>query len=143
MVFGTVAVASSVVWAWSAHDLVSRGERAQALVVTLPHGGYHSELQFRTAAGDTINEHLNSYVELKVGDTVPLVFDPADPAGTMQVDDFATLWLPSLALFVGGLAALFMGLARRRPSQFIAILLFGTVLTRPVPDARLEADRVG
>lgn len=114
MVFGTVAVASSVVWAWSSHDLVSHGERAQALVVALPHGGYHSELQFRTAAGETIDEQLNSYVELKVGDTVPLVFDPADPAGTMQVDDFATLWLPSLALFIGGLAVLFMGLARRR-----------------------------
>ncbi len=64
----------------------------------------HPGIEFRTATGALVRYRQNGMGGRPVGATMPVLYDPADPAGTAVVSGFWTLWFPAVGpLLMGAL----------------------------------------
>ena len=74
--------------------------------------GAHPDIVFTDSNGATVRFNQNGMGSRRVGTPLPVIYDPADPAGTAVVDAFWQLWYPVLLPFWFGLGftpALFWG----------------------------------
>ncbi len=82
--------------AWSASGTVAFAARAQAAVGTvsrLDAGGSHPHIEFRTGAGSVVSYAQGGMIAgFRPGQSVRVLYDAADPAGSARVATVGGLW---------------------------------------------------
>ena len=90
LVFGLLCFVAAVPVALSARSFLTTAQHAQGLVVALPYGPGKPEIQFSTPAGETFTFTEHDFGNYQLGQKVRVLFDPASPTGTAEVDSPAT-----------------------------------------------------
>ena len=116
LIVGLVAVGIGLWQGWTTTRFVARAAVATGHVASDPEtpgmSSAHPAVEFRTAAGALVTYRQNGMGARPVGTPVPLLYDPADPAGTAVANGFWQLWFPVLGPLLLG-------------SAFIALVLSG------------------
>ena len=87
---------------FSVQELLAHGARATGAM--LPTGS-HWRIGFTSASGAAIEFPPGfSIVSRPPGTQLPVVYDPADPAGTAMLDDLWNRWISPLWMLPGGVA---------------------------------------
>jgi Protein of unknown function (DUF3592) len=109
VLLGIGLLIAAVTFAARTHGFKRDAAAAEGVVVRLNAGGSHPQIEFTTAAGQTISYPQGGFLfGYQPGDRVRVLYSPGEPARTACVDAFGALWFTSLLLgamglcFVGG-----------------------------------------
>ncbi len=100
---GVVLLAASAWTAFSTWRWLQRSVAAPGHVSRLNAGGSHPEIELVTATGPKVSFPQGGLVAAwRVGDDVPVRYDPAAPTEDPSIDRVAAIWtVPLAALFAG------------------------------------------
>ena len=102
LLLGAAATTAIGTWRW-----VQRTAVAQGHVVRLNAGGSHPEIEFTAASGEKVSYPQGGLVAgWRVGDRVPVRYDPAAPARAPGVDRVAAIWTVPIGLLFAGLVTI-------------------------------------
>ena len=89
-------------WRWVQRTVVAQGH-----VVRLNAGGSHPEIEFVAASGQKVSYPQGGLVAgWRVGDVVPVRYDPAAPARAPCIDRVTAIWTVAIGLLFAGLVTL-------------------------------------
>ncbi len=115
--------------AWSAVGTAAFVARAQGAIGTVSRlnaGGSHPQIEFRTEAGSAVGYPQGGMIAgFRAGQSVRVLYEAADPAGSARVATFGSLWGESVLWCVAGLLLLTLVTA-----SWTGLLPSGTVFLR-------------
>lgn len=96
---------TAVFFGLKGYDFVQEASRADARIVALNAGGSHPQVEFETAAGETVSYPQGGLIfGYAVGDPVSVLYRPGNPSATASIDAWGALWVGEFFLFFLGLA---------------------------------------
>lgn len=105
-----LGLALSTLAVWSALGtaaFVARAQVSTGTVSRLDAGGFHPRIEFRTGAGSVVGYAQGGMIaRFRPGQTVRVLYEAADPAGSARVATAGGLWGDSLLCGVAGLLLL-------------------------------------
>ncbi len=100
---GLLMLAAGTVYCGTTAAFLDHAERTKAVVDDPGPGGRHPVLHFRLPSGHNVQIVAGGvFKPVHAGDTVDVVYDPASPAATAELDTVAALWTPAILLFTMG-----------------------------------------
>ena len=101
-------------WQWLQRSVIAQGR-----VASLNARGSHPEIEFAATSGETVSYPQGGLVAgWRVGDAVPVRYDPAAPAHSPCIDRLAAIWTVPMGLL------------------FAALVTFGVAWAAPVHPGR-------
>ena len=102
VLLGVAAITALNNWHW-----VQRSAVAPGRVAGLNAGGSHPEIAFTAASGEKISYPQGGLVAgWRVGDVVPVRYDPTKPSRDPCIDRVLAIWTVPLAFLFAGLVAI-------------------------------------
>ena len=86
---GVCVLTISVRHTWMRARFLNNAARATGTIIDAQQ---HQQVQFKTADGQTIVFIQNGFLDGQLGETVPVVYSPAEPQANAIVDRFWPLW---------------------------------------------------
>lgn len=120
LLVGIGLLIAAVFFGLERYDFIQEASRADARVVALNAGGSHPQVEFVSAAGETVSYPQGGLIfGYGVGDSVTVLYRPENPRATASVDAWGALWGVSLFFSVLGVTFAIGGgrkLAGRNPN---------------------------
>ena len=109
-VVGLILLVVAIRNAVETYDFIRGATRVEGKVVRLNAGGSHPQISFTAGKDELVTYPQGGMIfGFHAGDTVGVLFSPADPAGTATIDSAGALWFATA--IPAGLAALLLFLA--------------------------------
>jgi hypothetical protein len=95
------------------YKLLNAGQAVEGLITGVDNYGFSIFVQFTPSEGEPRVIQQDGFVfEYKMGEQVPVIYDPANPAAA-AVNDFGVLWFETICFGLGGFIAFVIGLRLR------------------------------
>lgn len=105
-----LGVALLTLAAWSAVDTAAFVARAQETIGTVSRlnaGGSHPQIEFQTETGSAVGYPQGGMIAgFRTGQSVRVLYEAADPAGSARVATFGSLWGESVVWCLAGMLLL-------------------------------------
>ncbi|MEI9985097.1 MAG: DUF3592 domain-containing protein [Aliidongia sp.] len=104
---GVILLAIALYTAWNTFTFLRTATRATGTISALNAGGSHPQIDFQTDAGQSVSYPQGGFIfGLKTGDTVTVLYSPADARATATIEAVGALWFATI--LTGGLGAVFV-----------------------------------